>query len=156
MLVVDSLTIYGYNSGTHWSISLKFSTDLSTWQPIHSFKVKGSKVKVTAYVTGNADWLRNPCEFLAYLLLTRAWRHVTCICGCHAELPKTQYIRTKKTQKMLRICQIDWREVGVAFELQCLRNCTLARFFLLENIAFWEVPPGNHKCRSRGAKPLLN
>ena len=50
---------------------------------------------------------------------------MTCICGCHAELPKTQYFRTKK-QKMLIICQIDWREVGVAFKLQCLRNCTLS------------------------------
>jgi len=28
--------------------------------------------------------------------------------------------------------------------------------FLFENIAFWEVPSGNHKCRSRGATPLLN
>ena len=28
--------------------------------------------------------------------------------------------------------------------------------FFLENIAFWEVPPGNHKCRSRGATPLVN
>ena len=26
--------------------------------------------------------------------------------------------------------------------------------FLFENIAFWEVPRGNHKCRSRGAMPL--
>ena len=32
----------------------------------------------------------------------------------------------KQKQKMLIICQIDWREVGVAFELQCLRNCTLS------------------------------
>ena len=32
---------------------------------------------------------------------------------------------------MLIICQIDWREVGVAFELQCLRNCTLSSFLLL-------------------------
>ena len=29
-------------------------------------------------------------------------------------------------------------------------------FFLFENIAFWEVPRGNHKCRSRGATPLVN
>ena len=29
---------------------------------------------------------------------------------------------------MLIICQIDWREVGVAFELQCLRNCTLSSY----------------------------
>ena len=28
--------------------------------------------------------------------------------------------------------------------------------FLFENIAFREVPPGNHECRSRGATPLLN
>ena len=27
---------------------------------------------------------------------------------------------------MLIICQIDWREVGVAFEMQCFRNCTLS------------------------------
>ena len=32
---------------------------------------------------------------------------------------------------MLIICQIDWREVGVAFELQCLRNCTLSSLVLL-------------------------
>ena len=29
---------------------------------------------------------------------------------------------------MLIICQIDWREVGVVFELQCFRNCTLSSF----------------------------
>ena len=28
--------------------------------------------------------------------------------------------------------------------------------FLFENIAFSEVPRGNHKCRSRGATPLVN
>ena len=31
---------------------------------------------------------------------------------------------------MLIICQIDWREVGVAFELQCLHNCTLSSFVI--------------------------
>ena len=64
-------SLNGYNSGVHWSISLKFSTEFqhvtaNTW-----FKVKGSKVKVTAYVRDNADWLRNLCEFVAYLPLTR-------------------------------------------------------------------------------------
>ena len=34
----------------------------------------------------------------------------------------------KKTQQLLIICQIDWREVGVAFELQCLRNCTRSSY----------------------------
>ena len=29
-------------------------------------------------------------------------------------------------------------------------------FFLFENIGFWEVPRGNHKCRSRDATPLVN
>ena len=28
--------------------------------------------------------------------------------------------------------------------------------FLYQNIAFWEVPHGNHKCRSRGPTPLVN
>ena len=28
--------------------------------------------------------------------------------------------------------------------------------FLFENIAFWDVPPGNDKCRARGATPLVN
>ena len=36
----------------------------------------------------------------------------------------------KKKQKMLIICQIDWSEVEVAVELQCLRNCTLSSFIL--------------------------
>ena len=27
---------------------------------------------------------------------------------------------------MLIICQIDWREVGVTFKMQCVRNCTLS------------------------------
>ena len=29
-------------------------------------------------------------------------------------------------------------------------------FCLFENIAFWEVPRGNHECRSRDATPLVN
>ena len=29
-------------------------------------------------------------------------------------------------------------------------------FFSFENIAIWEVPRGNHKCRSRGATPFVN
>ena len=37
---------------------------------------------------------------------------------------------------MLIICQIDWREVGVAFELQCLRNCTLSSFLLFTRRLF--------------------
>ena len=104
----------------------------TTWQPIHLFNVKGSKVKVTAYVTGNADWLWNLCEFLAYLLLTRG----VASRDLHLWLPRgtsQNAILSKKTQKMLIICQIDWSEVGVAFELQCLRNCTLSSFYSRRN-----------------------
>ena len=43
---------------------------------------------------------------------------------------KTQYFGTKK-QQMLIICQIDWREVGVAFEMQCFRNCTLSSYLII-------------------------
>ena len=31
---------------------------------------------------------------------------------------------------MLIICQIEWHEVGVAFEMQCFRNCTLSSYSL--------------------------
>jgi len=45
--------------------------------------------------------------------------------------PKRNIFEQEKTQKMLITSrQIDWREVGVAFELQCLCNCTLSSFFL--------------------------
>ena len=37
------------------TISLKFSTEFQHVTANTTFKVKGSKVKVTAYVTGNAD-----------------------------------------------------------------------------------------------------
>ena len=35
----------------------------------------------------------------------------------------------KKKQKMVITCQIDWREVGVAFELQCPRYCMLSSYY---------------------------
>ena len=58
----------------------------------------------------------------------------------------------------------DFAPVDLAYYQHFLR-------FLFENIAFWEVPPGNHKCRlaylvltrgvanvdkGRGAMPLVN
>ena len=46
---------------------------------------------------------------------------------CQTELPKTQYFRTKKPQKMLIICQIDCREVGVASSCNAL---AIARFLV--------------------------
>ena len=50
------------------------------------------------------------------------------------ELPKMQYFRTKKTQKMLIICQIDLREVEVAFELQICNAFAIARFLVFNEI----------------------
>jgi len=56
------------HSGAHWSALItNLAQSFSTWQPIHSFMIKGSKVKVTAYVTGNTDWRRNVWDFLTYL-----------------------------------------------------------------------------------------
>ena len=49
----------------------------------------------------------------------------------------------KKKQKMLIICHIDWREVGVAFELQCLRNCTLSSCIYIALLAALVGGTGN-------------
>jgi len=40
---------------------------------------------------------------------------------------------------MLIICPIDWREVGVAFGLQCLRNCTLSIVLLLYCFVAYDI-----------------
>ena len=42
---------------------------------------------------------------------------------------------------MLIICQIDWSEVEVAVELQCLRNCTLSSILLMCLSFFWYRDP---------------
>ena len=58
---------------------------------------------------------------------------------------------------MLIICQIDWREVGVAFELQCLRYCTLSSFlcfFLL--FLFRYCRNCIHNMRYRNARTILH
>ena len=102
-------SLNGYNSGvhwSHWSMSLKFSTEFHHVTANMWFKVKGSKVRITAYVSDNADWLRNLCEFLAYLMLTRGvaprplstLNKQVCICGCQAELPKAQSFWTKNPE----------------------------------------------------------
>ena len=51
---------------------------------------------------------------------------------------------------MLMICQIDWREVGVAFEMQCFRNCTLSSYLLMNVLTLttgWNVA----ECRVEAA-----
>ena len=47
------------------------------------------------------------------------------------KLNKPEKSRTSGAMSFGVICQIDWREVGVAFELQCLRNCALSSSVLL-------------------------
>ena len=55
---------------------------------------------------------------------------------------------------MLRICQIDWREVGVAFELQCLRNCTLSNLrIFLDSTKGEPYSRGAEGAEDRGAEP---
>ena len=54
---------------------------------------------------------------------------------------------------MLIICQIDWREVGVAFELQCLRNCTLSSFILYCQVARW---PADLRVAAEDAVAMAN
>ena len=61
-------SLNGYNSGVHWSISLKFSTEFQHVTADTWFKVKGSKVKVTAYVTANTVSRQICVCFFTYLL----------------------------------------------------------------------------------------
>ena len=64
---------------------------------------------------------------------------------------KTKTTRKRAIAKALQLeGHPDFEPVDLAYYQHFLG------FFLFENIAFWEVPPGNHKCRARGATPLLN
>ena len=53
-----------------------------------------------------------------------------CICGCQAQLPKTQYFRTEK-QKMLIICQIDWRKSEWPLSCNAFAIARFLVFFML-------------------------
>jgi len=68
---------------------------------------------------------------LSSLLLTRsvAPRHLNDHCTSQ------NAIFSNKKKKMLIICHIDWSEVGVAVELQCLRNCTLSSLSLVSQLS---------------------
>ena len=88
----------------------------STWLPITWFKVKRSKVKVTAYVTGNTDSLRNLWDKLTYLSWAvgvatylsggRGHGHVASN-GCQAEVHKQYFQNKKKPRKPQNV----WRDV---------------------------------------------
>ena len=114
-------SLNGYNSGVHGSISLKFSTEFqhvtaNTW-----FKVKGSMVKVTAYVTANTD-SRQIC--LVFLLIYRvtAWAHGAsahhaiarggrrlhaAVARRTSQNVRKQYFQIKQTRKTQNV----WRDV---------------------------------------------
>ena len=56
---------------------------------------------------------------------------------------------------MLITCQIDWREVGVAFELQCLRNCTLSSLFFYSTFAQPNGAAAAHQMYTGGSEVSL-
>ena len=64
-------------------------------------------------------------------------------------------VRTYKTRKraIAKALQLEGHSDFAPFDLAYYQHFL---GFLFENIAFWEVPPGNHKCRARGATPLVN
>ena len=102
-----------------------------TRQPIHSFKVKGSKGPGHSVCKRQRRLTAKSVRICCLFNVDKcAWHHE--LCNLHGRLPdgtsQNAIFSNKKTQKMLIICQIDWREVGVAFELQCLRNCTLSSY----------------------------
>ena len=97
----------------------------STWHPILWFKFKGSKFKVTAYVTGNTDSLQNLWVYLTYLtwalgVSTAMWRLLV---GRrkYTRRPKTIFANQKKTKNPERLARCR-----SALEMQCFRNCTLS------------------------------
>ena len=110
----------------HWSISLKFSTEFQH-VTANTF-VQGQRVKGQGPSVCNrqrrltAKSVRICCLFNVEKGRGATW---CAFVVARRNFPKRN-IFEQKTQKMLIICQIDWREVGVAFELQCLRNCTLS------------------------------
>ena len=65
-------------------------------------------------------------------------------------VPNIDETRKRATAKALQLeGHADFAPVDLAYYQHFL--C-----FLFESIAFWEVPRGNHKCRSRDATPLVN
>ena len=125
-------SLNGYNSGVHWSISLKFSTEFQhvTANTHTLLQGQGWKVKVTAYVTGNTDSLRNLWDYLTYLtwavgVATSTWVATR----KYTRRPKTQYFQSKRTRKTLNV----WRDVVRPWRCNAF---AIARF-LVSNISNW-------------------
>ena len=139
-------SLNGYNSGVHWSISLKFSTEFqhvtaNTW-----FKVKGSKVKVTACVTANTDWLQI-CMVFGYLFdrvsassirtsrMRIAYsRRIRSTWRLPRALRKTSENNIFKPNKPEKIPERLARYRS-AVEMQCFRDCTLSSLLLTRSVA---------------------
>ena len=127
----------------------------NTW-----FKVKGSKVKVTAYVTANTDSRQNVSRILTYFESERiekhalwAWFHVAVARWNYAKSPKTIFSNQTRKRAIAKALQLK----GHSDLRQSIWHIiSIFWIFLFENIAFWEVPRVNHKCRSRGATLLVN
>ena len=109
------------NSGRIDRFRSNLAQSFSKWQPIHSFKIKGSTVKVTAqgHSVSNRQYRFTPkmCRIFLPIYALRGRRDLSTCMVARRNFPKrakTQYFRTKnsKTQKMLIIRQNDWRVVG--------------------------------------------
>ena len=96
----------------------------STWQPIRWFNVKGSKVKVTAYVTDSTASLRNLWVYLTYLTwavgVSTATRRLMVARRKYTRRPKTIFSNQTNPKNPERLARCR-----SAFEMQCFRICTL-------------------------------
>ena len=74
--------------------------------------------------------------------------------GCQAHFAKhrKQYCQTKQTGKTHNV----WREVGVAFEMQCRRNCTLSSYYYYAAFnAPWACVSQEEESQARGSRDDL-
>ena len=124
----------------------------STWQPIRWFKVKGSKVKVTVYVTANTD-SRQICVVFLLIFRVSAWSfrpprvarggrrlRVAVAIGTSQNVRK-QYFQTKQTWNTQNV----WRDVVRpsrcnAFAIACFLVCFVLSLFSFSDVWFvWQT-----------------
>ena len=92
--------------------------------------------------------LLNLFHFIAVIL--QLWVVQLCDSGSTTMTFFTYNTRKREIAKALQLKgHSDFAPIDLAYYQHFL-------FFLFENIAFWKVLRGNHKCRSRGATPLVN
>ena len=109
----------------------------------------------------NHDFLACDCEAVTHAIVIDFLS--VCLSDCPSVRLSNAYIVTKRKH----LAKKSWtRKRAIAKALQLKGHPDLRQsiwhiisifcFFLFENIAFWEGPCGNYKCRSRDATPLVN